>query len=58
VTTKKDREWNDLSEGPRSGTERNDLKKSRNVPSPTLCLIHYLDPHVIDDSGYELLAEA
>ena len=31
-TTKKERERNDLSEGPRSRTER--FQKSQNVPSP------------------------
>ena len=33
---KKERERNNLAEGPRSRTERNDLKKSRNVPSPSI----------------------
>ena len=32
---KEERERNNLAEDPRSRTERNDLKKSRNVPSPT-----------------------
>ena len=27
-----------------------------NPELPTLCLIHYLDPHVVDDSGFELVA--
>ena len=35
-TIKKERERNNLAEGPRSRTERNDLKKSRNVPSPSI----------------------
>ena len=45
-TQKNETEWNvdgtigkrtnDLAEGPRSRTKRNNLKKSRNVPSPKL----------------------
>ena len=32
--TRKEREQNDLAEGSCSRTERNDLKKSQNMPSP------------------------
>ena len=32
---KEEQERNDLAEGPCSRTERNNLKKIRNVPSPT-----------------------
>ena len=33
---KKEQELNNLAEGPCSGTERNSLKKSQNVPSLSL----------------------
>ena len=34
---KEERERNNLAEGPPSRMERNDFKKSRNVPSPNCC---------------------
>ena len=33
-TIKKEREWNNLAEGPRSRTERNDLKKKLERAQP------------------------
>ena len=38
IEKKNERGTNDLAECPRSRTKRNDLKKSRNVPSPTVGL--------------------
>jgi len=39
TVVKKEREQNDLDEGPFSRTERNDLQKCQNVPSPMGTLV-------------------